>query len=225
MNEKLAGLGKLIDYQFRNQDLLQQALTHRSAGSPNYERLEFLGDGLLNFLIADALFRLDSESSEGDLTRLRASLVKESTLAAVAGELNLGACLRLGPGEQTSGGFRRKSILADALEALLGAVYLDGGFAAAQTVVARLFKQRLASLPAAEDLKDAKTRLQELLQSRGLDLPEYQLEDSSGADHQRVFTVSCKVPGRSEVVRASGSSRRKAEQAAAKLALVGLNNA
>lgn len=219
MNGKQAALCKAIHYQFGNPDLLTRALTHRSAGASNYERLEFLGDSLVNFMVADALFRQESAAGEGDLTRLRASLVKESTLASIAAELQLGDCLLLGPGEQTSGGFRRKSILADALEALLGAVYLDSGYESASALVERLFASRLASLPDPESLKDPKTRLQELLQSRGQGLPAYALEETRGADHQRTFVVSCKVPECAIEVSASGSSRRKAEQAAAAKAL------
>ncbi len=224
MKGKRAALCKAIGYQFHNRELLDRALTHRSAGSTNYERLEFLGDSLVNFLVADALFRQEAAAGEGDLTRLRASLVKEATLASIAGELALGDCLLLGPGEQTSGGFRRKSILADALEALLGAVYLDGGFEAVSAVVERLFAARLASLPDAESLKDPKTRLQELLQSRGQGLPAYVLEEARGADHQRTFVVSCKVTDPVCEVTASGSSRRKAEQAAAAKALAQLEH-
>ena len=224
MKEQQAALCKAIDYRFRNQDLLTRVLTHRSAGSPNYERLEFLGDSLVNFLVADALYRQETAAGEGDLTRLRASLVREATLASVASELALGDCLLLGPGEQTSGGFRRKSTLADALEAMLGAVYLDGGFEAASTVVQRLFASRLATLPDAESLKDPKTRLQELLQSRGQGLPSYSLEDTHGAEHQRTFVVNCKVPEPEFEVTASGSSRRKAEQAAAAKALARLEH-
>lgn len=215
MKRKQAALDKVINYRFSDPDLLERALTHRSAGTSNYERLEFLGDSLVNFLIADALYRQQQEAGEGDLTRLRASLVKESSLAGIAAELELGDRLRLGPGEQTSGGFRRKSILADALEALLGAVYLDGGFDAAREVSAALFAQRLESLPDPETLKDPKTRLQELLQGRSLGLPEYVLEEAHGAEHARTFVVSCRVAELECEARASGSSRRKAEQAAA----------
>lgn len=219
MNGPLRTLGKSIDYRFRDPQLLEQALTHRSVGAPNNERLEFLGDGLLNFLIASALYQRNPRASEGDLTRLRASLVKAGTLAEVAAELGLGECLRLGPGELSSGGFRRRSILADALEALLAGVYLDGGFDAAGKVVEHIFAGRLTNLPDPESLKDPKTRLQEALQGRGLALPEYELLATRGQDHQREFTMACRVPGLSLQTQATGSSRRKAEQAAAAAAL------
>jgi len=225
LNGQLRHLGDRIDYRFRNPQILDEALTHRSAGTPNYERLEFLGDSLLNFLIADLLFQGDSKANEGDLTRLRASLVRAGTLAEIATELGLGDCLRLGAGELSSGGFRRKSILADAFEALLGGVFLDGGYDAARNVVARVYAERLRNLPAADSLKDAKTRLQEALQSRGLELPEYVLLGTQGADHKREFTMACKVQSLSLQTEASGSSRRKAEQAAAALALGRLQDA
>lgn len=218
-------LGDRIAYRFRNADILDEALTHRSAGTPNYERLEFLGDSLLNYLIAEMLFQANAGASEGDLTRLRASLVRAGTLAEIASELGLGDCLKMGAGELSSGGYRRKSILADAFEALLGAVYLDGGYDAAREVVARLYAKRLGNLPDPESLKDPKTRLQEALQSRGLDLPEYILIDTKGADHNREFTMACQVPSLSLQTEASGSSRRKAEQAAAALALGRLKDA
>lgn len=218
-------LGDRIAYRFRNPDILDEALTHRSAGTPNYERLEFLGDSLLNFLIAEMLFQENAGASEGDLTRLRASLVRAGTLAEIAAELGIGDCLRLGGGELSSGGFRRKSILADAFEALLGAVYLDGGYEAAREVIAHVYAERLRNLPDAESLKDPKTRLQEALQQRGLSLPEYVLLDSRGADHEREFTMACRVESLSLQTKASGSSRRKAEQAAAALALGRLQDA
>lgn len=224
MNGSLRALSACIDYQFQDSAILEQALTHRSAGTPNYERLEFLGDSLLNFLIADSLFRSNVNANEGDLTRLRASLVKASTLAEIAAELGLGDCLRLGPGELSSGGFRRKSILADAFEALLGGVFLDGGYDAVRKVVMHVYARRLENLPSAESLKDPKTRLQEALQGRGLDLPEYVLLDTRGEDHKREFTMACRVLSLSLQTEASGSSRRKAEQAAAAVALDRLKN-
>lgn len=225
MKRNRGALGRAINYRFNDPDLLERALTHRSAGAPNYERLEFLGDSLVNFLVADALYRRQPEASEGDLTRLRASLVKESTLASIAAGLRLGELLLLGPGEQTSGGFRRKSILADALEGLLGAVYLDGGIEAARQVADELFAERLDSLPDPETLKDPKTRLQEWLQGRGQALPEYALEETRGAEHARTFFVSCKIADPPCEARASGSSRRKAEQAAAAKVLAALDHA
>ncbi len=225
MSEALGALCRGIGYRFTDQALLERALTHRSAGPDNYERLEFLGDGLLNFLIAEAVYRNKPTASEGDLTRLRASLVRSRTLAELASEIGLGQCLRMGQGELGSGGFRRGSILADALEGLIGAIYLEAGIDEARAVVMRLFGQRLARLPDAESLKDAKTRLQEALQARGLALPKYELLESAGKDHEREFTVACRVPALALETQAEGSSRRKAEQSAAAQALAQLNDA
>ncbi|MDJ0652762.1 MAG: ribonuclease III [Xanthomonadales bacterium] len=208
-----------LDYEFGSPELLEQALTHRSVGRINNERLEFLGDSVLNCLIADELFRRFPEIPEGDLSRLRARLVNQSTLANIGREMELGQHVRLGSGEKKSGGHRRASILADAVEAVLGAVYLDGGFEACRGLVKRWFDQRLDSLPPASELKDPKTRLQEMLQGRGFDLPTYSVLDASGADHQRVFTVACEVAALGISVEATGTSRRKAEQAAAEIAL------
>jgi len=204
-----------IDYSFSDPELLRQALTHRSAGNRNNERLEFLGDGVLNFAVAAMLYEQFPEASEGDLSRLRARLVRRETLARVGRELGLGDYLILGSGELKSGGHRRDSILADAVEAILGAVFRDGGFDPCRRLVRHWFRSRIEALPPAEQLKDAKTRLQELLQSRRLPLPEYDLEEATGADHARTFTVCCRVPGLKLSFRAQGRSRRKAEQAAA----------
>ncbi|MDX1569468.1 MAG: ribonuclease III [Xanthomonadales bacterium] len=208
-----------LDYRFENPGLLRQALTHRSAGNPNNERLEFLGDSILNFVVADELFQRFPDADEGDLSRLRAKLVRKETLAAIANDLALGEHLNLGQGEKRSGGQRRSSILADAVEAVLGAVFLDGGYGPAADLIRAWFKDRVANLPPAEQLKDAKTRLQEYLQGRQLGLPDYELLRAEGADHARTFFVACDVPGLSVRVERSGSSRRKAEQAAAAAAL------
>jgi ribonuclease-3 len=162
-----------LGYECNDAALLEEALTHRSAGSSHNERLEFLGDAVLNFVVAKLVFDEFADADEGDLSRFRASLVSGETLAVIAAEIDLGSQLRLGSGELKSGGFRRKSILADALEALFGAVYLDGGFDAAARVIERLFVARLDRLPSAAELKDPKTRLQEALQARGLPLPSY----------------------------------------------------
>lgn len=224
MNGTRESLCNRIDYVFNDQRLLDQALTHRSAGSGNYERLEFLGDGILNFLIAEALYSREPNASEGDLTRFRASLVKASTIADVAADIGLGECLHLGQGELGSGGFRRKSILADALEGLVGAIYLDAGFETTRDVVLRLYADRLANLPDVDSLKDAKTKLQETLQARSLGLPEYELMASEGKDHERVFTVACRVPAMKLETSATGRSRRKAEQAAATNLLARIND-
>jgi len=208
-----------LDYTFEDNGLLEQALTHRSAGNQNNERLEFLGDGVLNFIVAARLYAVFPDAPEGDLSRLRARLVRKETLASVAEEVGLGAHLVLGSGELKSGGHRRASILADALEAVVGAVYLDGGFDACEELVSRWFARRISDLPPAEELKDAKTRLQEYLQARQLQLPEYRLLTTSGADHQRRFTVSCRIPGLDLECAGVGTSRRKAEQAAAEASL------
>ncbi len=210
---------RLINYEFRDASLLRQALTHRSAGAVNNERLEFLGDGILNFVVAESVFAHFTDVPEGDLSRLRAKLVRKETLVEIARELGLGDHIHLGVGERKSGGKRRDSILADSVEALLGAVYLDGGFEAARTLIIEWFGERVRDLPPAEALKDPKTRLQEMLQGRSMALPNYQLMESTGADHAQTFTVECHLPGTEIRTQASGSSIRKAEQAAAKLAI------
>ncbi|BBD79815.1 ribonuclease III [Aerosticca soli] len=213
-----------LDYAFRDEALLQLALTHRSAGRPNNERLEFLGDALLGALVAELLFEVHPQASEGELSRLRAQLVNGPALAVIAREMGLGEALRLGPGELKSGGFRRDSILADAFEAVLAAVYLDGGFGACRTLVRQWFAPRVAALPKAA--KDAKTRLQEWLQARALPLPSYELLDSRGEEHARIFEVRCAVSEpRPLSAQASGSSRRQAEQEAAQAVLDQLETA
>ncbi len=208
-----------IDYRFQDPSLLERALTHRSFGASHYERLEFLGDGLLNAIVAERLFHARPLASEGDLSRLRSRLVRDVTLAEIARELDLGSVLRLGQGELRSGGFLRESILADVVEAIIGAVYLDGGFEAAQRVVDTLIATRLDELPAAEQLKDPKTQLQELLQAHGHDLPTYTVLSESGADHAKQFLVQCALNGLIDPVTAQAAGRRKAEQAAARKAL------
>ena len=195
--------------------LFAAALTHRSAGRRNNERLEFLGDGVLNLLIAERLYRAFPDSDEGDLSRLRARLVSSEPLAEIASELGIGEVLQLGSGELKSGGFRRRSILADAFEAVCGALYLDGGLEAARRLIEAVFAARIEALPAPESLKDAKTRLQEYLQSRGLALPHYALERTEGEAHAQTFWVSCAVPALELSASGSGSSRRRAEQQAA----------
>jgi ribonuclease-3 len=204
-----------LGYLFRDTGLLDNALTHRSRGNRNNERLEFLGDAVLGLCISELLYERFPDVEEGDLSRLRASLVNRETLADIAATLELGELLRLGSGELKSGGFRRRSILADALEAVLGAIYLDGGFDAAGQVIKHLFAERLDKLPPPESLKDAKTRLQEILQGRGHALPEYSVESVSGRDHEQVFHVRCQLPALDLEASGSGGSRRKAEQAAA----------
>jgi ribonuclease-3 len=204
-----------IDYHFRDPGLLQQALTHKSAGPENYERLEFLGDSILNSVVSTRLFDLYPESSEGDLSRMRARIVRGRTLSEIAYNLSLGKNLKLGSSEMKSGGSRRSSILADALEAILGAIYLDGGYSACSAVILSLCDPLIKNLPPAEDLKDAKTRLQEWLQARGRSLPIYQLEREEGADHAKKFHIKCKLVDMGLEVIAAGNSHRKAEQAAA----------
>ena len=208
-----------IDYRFRDPGLLQEALTHRSVGRCNNERLEFLGDSVLNMIIAARLFELRPEAQEGDLSRMRARLVRGVTLSDIASGISLGMQLTLGEGEMKSGGVRRASIQADAFEALLGAVFIDGGYEACRKLVLQFFDPLIENLPAIEELKDFKTRLQEWLQARGRPLPAYSLQREEGADHAKVFFVSCSLPDNGKQVEASGGSRRKAEQAAAALML------
>ncbi|MDP8983974.1 MAG: ribonuclease III [Pseudomonadota bacterium] len=202
-------------YTFVQPQLCHAALTHRSAGASHNERLEFLGDSLLNCTVAKLLFDAHPQADEGILSRLRATLVSGDTLAQVAQQLGLGEHLRLGPGELKSGGFRRASILADTLEAILGAIFLDSGFDSAAAVVNRIMGPRLSALPAADLLKDPKTRLQEALQARGLALPVYTLTAVTGDAHAQTFTVTCEVPVFEMAAVGEGGSRRRAEQLAA----------
>ena len=199
--------------------MLEVALTHRSYGFPHNERLEFLGDGVLNCAIAELLYRKFADLAEGDLSRLRANLVRQESLHGVAQTIDLGRHIKLGEGELRSGGASRPSILADSLEALLGAVFLDRGFAAANELVARLFGPSIDRLDPAGEIKDAKTRLQEALQAVRMPLPTYALDGTSGEAHAQEFTVSCQIPRLKIVTRSTGSSRRIAEQRAAALAL------
>jgi ribonuclease-3 len=210
-------LRERLGYDCRDAALLEAALTHRSAATLNNERLEYLGDAVLSFVVAELLYRMLPCAPEGDLSRLRASLVSGETLAAVAAEQGLGDWLVLGEGELKSGGHRRKSILADALEAVVGAVYLDGGMDPARAVVERVLRTRLDHLPPAAVLKDAKTRLQETLQGRGQELPVYVLLAAIGPPHQQTFRMRCELPGLDIAAEAEGSSRRRAEQEAARL--------
>ncbi|WP_037073641.1 ribonuclease III [Pseudoxanthomonas suwonensis] len=204
-----------IGHPFADPSLLAQALTHRSAGTPHNERLEFLGDGVVNLLAAEALYRRWPQADEGVLTRARAELVREASLAAIARQLDLGSRLTLGPGELKSGGFRRDSILADALEAVVAAIYLDAGWDACREVVLPWFEQALAALPAGKPEKDAKTRLQEWLQARQRSLPAYELVSESGEEHAKVFLARCTLSEPPVSAEGQGTSRRLAEQAAA----------
>jgi ribonuclease-3 len=216
-NHAVVRLGHIFGYRFRNPRLLTEALTHRSFGGYNNERLEFLGDAVLNCVIAAELYRTYARASEGELSRLRATLVRGETLAELANGLGLGNYLRLGGGEMKTGGFRRTSIVADAMEAVLGAVYLDSDFVTCQRLILRLYRDRLAQLPALNELKDPKTRLQEYLQARQRGLPVYNVLEITGEDHAQNFTVECIVDSTRTV--AAGTSRRRAEQQAAKQAL------
>lgn len=205
-------------YVFSQPALCHAAVTHRSAGTEHNERLEFLGDAVLNCSVARLLYDAHPQVDEGALSRLRSTLVSGESLAKIAGELGLGEYLRLGLGELKTGGFRRASILADALEAILGAIFLDSGFDSAAAVVARIMGPRMAELPTADTLKDPKTRLQEALQAHGLALPVYTLTAVAGDPHLQSFTVSCEVPVFELTAVGEGVSRRRAEQlAAAKL--------
>lgn len=216
-------LSQRLGLRFADRTLVEEAVTHRSAGSRNNERLEFLGDGILNFVIAAALFQRYPQASEGELSRLRSSLVNKEKLAELAAQLELGSYLKLGSGELKSGGYRRASILADALEAVFGAAYLDGGFDVAEQLILRLYTVELDGLPDVAELKDPKTQLQELLQSRRLALPEYSVIEVHGEAHAQTFKVACKVPGIDQPSVGVGDSRRRAEQDAARHALQILN--
>jgi ribonuclease-3 len=215
----LDSLQKQLGYQFNQPALLAQALTHRSFSSNNNERLEFLGDGALNYIIAHQLYTRFSKLPEGDLSRLRAQLVKESALYEIAQTLALGESLKLGEGELKSAGWRRPSILADALEAIVGAVYLDGGHLAAEALVVKLYAEKLLTIDPKLIDKDAKSLLQEHLQGKKIDLPDYQVVNIDGEAHAQTFQVSCHVAKLNIQTLGEGSSRRAAEQNAAQLAL------
>lgn len=213
MDKAESWLEKTLKYRFQNAELFQQALTHRSKSKRNNERLEFLGDAVLDFVISNIVYARRPDADEGDLSKLRASLVKDESLGRLALEMGLGEHLLLGSGELKTGGHRRESILADALEAIFGAIFLDRGFAAAEAVITQIFAVRIERLPDADDLRDPKTRLQEWLQARKMPLPDYQLDTINGEDHELEFTVSCTVA--EHVTSGDATSRRKAEQVAA----------
>ena len=219
-SKAIASLLKKLAYSFDDIELLNEALTHRSYATKNNERLEFLGDGILNFVIAHELFKQYPDAQEGDLSRLRATLVNKESLAEIAEQLNLGEVILLGTGELKSGGFRRPSILADTVESILGAVYSDGGFEPCRDLIVRLYAKRLASPTDLQSLKDPKTRLQELLQSRRFSLPEYQVVNITGQAHSQVFHVRCSIDKMNIKVEGEGKSRRKAEQVAAEKAIL-----
>ncbi len=216
---ELQRLCKTLHYEFKNVDLLEEALTHRSKHAKNNERLEYLGDSILGFLIAKHLFEMFPTASEGELSRCRSKLVKGETLAKLAKALNLGDYLLLGAGELKSGGFRRNSTLADAFEAVIGAIFMDGGMPSADTFVAYQFAELLDGMSLDDTHKDPKTQLQELLQARKQPLPEYNVISTIGSDHDQIFQVQCVVQELPRPTMGEGTSRRKAEQAAARLAL------
>ena len=212
-------LCRALGYHFTDQRLLEQALTHRSAGGKNNERLEFLGDAILGFVIADELFHRFASAKEGHLSRLRSSLVKRETLAKIARRYDLGDYLNLGHGELRSGGQSRDSILSDGLEAILTAIYLDSDYTAVRRVVLDIFRTRLENIDLQTQQKDPKTRLQELLQSRKIGLPLYEIIETTGTPHEQLFRVRCVISELNQEKLGSGTSRRRAEQKAAQLML------
>lgn len=212
-------LTRTLGYSFTDETLLQRALTHRSHSGNHNERLEFLGDSILNFIIAESLFEQFPSAREGELSRLRASLVKGETLAQVAKAFQLGDYLRLGEGELKSGGFRRASILADATEAIIGAIYLDGGMDQVQSCVQSWFAQKLKDISLEDDARDPKSQLQEWLQARKLPLPEYDVVATEGEAHNQCFTVVCRVSVAKEPTQAKANNRKRAEKEAAKAML------
>lgn len=219
MSNSLNAFSRRIGHTFVDPGLLELAMTHRSYGGQNNERLEFLGDSIVNFIIAEALFQRFPQAREGQLSRLRARLVKGQTLAELAREMAFGDCLRLGSGEMKSGGHRRESILADAVEAVLGAIYLDAGMEIARARVLSWYAERLEAISLDDTQKDPKTRLQEFLQSRQVPLPRYEVTSVEGEAHAQTFTVECHVEVLEEHTLGVGSSRRHAEQQAAAQAL------
>lgn len=219
----LPKLKKILPTSLQKTASFKQALTHRSASGKHNERMEFLGDSILGVIITEALYNKMPNASEGYLSRLRASLVNEGTLAAIAVEISLGDCLHLGSGELKSGGFRRKSILSDALEAIIASVFLQQGMDEAKKFVLFLFEERFLKLPSEDELKDPKSRLQELLQSRGYSIPLYQLISTAGDAHRQLFTAECFINGLDVRTQGISTSRRKAEQKAALFAFEQIN--
>ena len=213
---------EVLGYTFTHKDLLRQALTHRSASSNHNERLEFLGDSILSFVIANALYQHFPSIDEGDMSRMRATLVRGNTLAEIAYEFDLGEYLQLGQGELKSGCFRRESILANTVEALIGSIYLDSNIKTVEELILKWYEKRLEKISPGDTQKDPKTRLQEYLQSKHLSLPTYFIVKVCGEAHNQLFTIHCKISIISEFLIGTGSSRRKAEQDAAKKALIKL---
>lgn len=224
LDRQVMALCRRLGHDFSDLTLVRQALTHRSHGNLHNERLEFLGDSIVNFVVAEALFQRFPLAREGDMSRMRARLVKGETLAEIAREFGFGECLRLGPGELKSGGHRRDSILADALEAVIGALYLDAGMTVCRERLLMWYSHRLDAVAPGEANKDFKTRLQELLQSRRQQLPRYGLVETVGDAHNQSFTVQCVIPASGRSFTGSGSNRRGAEQAAAEAALIHLES-
>ncbi len=224
MNSPISRLETKLGYQFKDAELITLALTHRSANGKHNERLEFLGDSILSFVIADDLYHRFPKINEGDMSRMRATLVRGHTLAELGREFELGDYLKLGPGELKSGGFRRDSILADAVEAIIGAIYLDSGTEVVRGIILSWYQTRLDAIKPGVSQKDPKTRLQEFLQGRRKPLPVYTVTNIKGEAHNQEFTVSCDVAGIGMPVIGKGTSRRKAEQAAAETALEQLSN-
>ena len=228
MRVSVSDLKKLesrVAYTFKNVALLDQSITHRSFGYRNNERLEFLGDSILNFVVASDLFSRFPEAKEGDLSRLRARLVKQQTLAEIARELDLGGFLTMGSGELKSGGFDRDSILSDAVEAIIGAVYLDSDIDTCKALILQWFAKRLSDIQPGNQQKDPKTQLQEYLQGRKIELPQYEVINTTGQSHDQEFTVRCTTRVIDTQVIAKGTSRRKAEQGAAQQVLALIKNA
>ena len=225
MDKTAAWLKESLDYEFKNIQFLKQALTHRSAAGINNERLEYLGDAVLDFVISEAVYLQRPDATEGVLSRLRSSLVKDTTLAELSTGLGIGDHLILGPGEKKSGGHRRASILADSLEAIFGAVYLDSGFDEARRVIQNAFAGRLVEIPESAEQRDPKTRLQELMQSRKIALPEYCVEKVDGKAHKQTFNVRCSIEELDARTTGQGTTRRDAEQESAQLMLAILEKA
>lgn len=220
LSRQYRNLARDLGYEFSDRSLLELALSHRSRGAKNNERLEFLGDSVLGFIISEALYKKFGDSPEGDLSRMRASLVRGKTLAEIAKEFSLGDYVLLGSGEMKSGGHRRESILADVVEAIIGAIYLESGFDTCRDCVLRWFDSRLAAIsPDVQQHKDAKTQLQEWLQARKLALPVYTVVDTRGEGHALEFKVCCEIEALAQPVYAEASSRKAAEQSAAQISL------
>lgn len=214
LNPSLKNLETALGYTFHDKALLKTALTHRSKSKNNNERFEFLGDALLETIISDRLFRDKAKASEGDLTRLRATLVRGKTLSEIADNLKIKDYMIVGSGELRTGGYQRESTVADAFEAIVAAIYLDSDFVTCQTVITQIFAKKITSLPDAEALKDSKTKLQEYIQANDAALPVYELLNISGPDHAKIFNVRCVALGQQAI--ANGSSKKKAEQQAAR---------